>query len=330
MSLHRRPRVLVTRRFVRTMPARLAAACDLDIHDDHVPLPRQALLERLRPCDGVLLGAGDVLDAAWLDAAPELRVASTASMGFNHVDVDACSRRGVLVTNTPDVVTEATADLGFLLMMAAARRLGESERWLRAGHWPDRGWRFDDWLGSDVSGSTLGIVGMGRIGQAIARRAEAFGMLVRYHNRSPLPPDQVRGAQLLPLDELLRGADHVIVVVPYSEATHHLIDGRALALMRPTATLTNIARGGVVDDVALAAALRAGRLAAAGLDVYENEPRVHPDLLALDNAVLAPHIGTATIGTRERMFCLAADNLVDALTGGVPRHPVNARALVRR
>lgn len=322
-----RPRVLVTRHFVDEIPAPLRAACELDINDQHEALSAEVLRERLSHCDGLLMGAGDLFDASLLESAPKLRAVSTVSMGFNHVDVKACTQRGVIVTNTPDVVTEATADLGFLLMMAAARRLGESERWLRKGAWPSRGWRFDDWLGSEVSGSTLGIIGMGRIGQAIAKRAQGFGMRVWYHNRRPLPAESAPQAEYRSLDELLRSADHVIVVVPYSEATHHLINEQTLSLMKPSATLTNIARGGVVDDLALAAALRNGTIAAAGLDVYENEPNVCPQLLELENVVLAPHIGTSTRNTRNAMFALASQNLVDALNGIKPQNCVNPEVL---
>ncbi|WP_420819597.1 2-hydroxyacid dehydrogenase [Pandoraea terrae] len=321
------PRVLVTRRFVTPLPAMLTQSCVVDINDRHEALDAAALHARLRGCHGVLVGAGDRVDAGWLAAAPSLRVVSTASMGFNHIDVAACTRAGVLVTNTPDVVVDATADLGWLLIMAAARRLGASERWLRSGAWPGRGWRFDDWLGADVSGTTLGIVGMGRIGQAIARRAAGFRMRVCYHNRKPLPDAQAAGAQYVSLEALLREADHVIVVVPYSPATHHLIGARELARMKPGATLVNIARGGVVDDGAIAEALRAGRPGAAGLDVYEGEPEVHPELLALENVVLAPHIGTATVATRSTMFSLAVRNLLDAMQGRRPAHLVNPEVL---
>jgi len=249
-------------------------------------------------------------------------------VGYNNVDVPACTARGVLATNTPDVLTETTADFGFALMMATARRMAESEHFLRAGHW-DR-WAYDMFTGSDVHGATLGILGMGRIGQAIARRgALGFGMRVIYHNRSRLPADQEApiGARYVDKATLLREADHLVLVLPYSAASHHAIGAAELAQMKPTATLTNIARGGIVDDAALAAALRDRRIAAAGLDVFEGEPKVHPDLLAVPNVVLTPHIASATVATRRAMADLAADNLIAALTGGTPPTPLNPEVL---
>jgi len=235
----------------------------------------------------------------------------------------------VLVTNTPDVLTETTADFGFALMMAAARRMAESERFLRRGQWTK--WSYDMLTGSDVHGATLGVLGMGRIGQAIARRgALGFGMRVIYHNRSPLEAgiEATLGARYVNKQALLREADHLVIVVPYSAASHHAVGAAELALMKATATLTNIARGGVVDDAALAAALRDGRIAAAGLDVFEGEPKVHPDLLTVPNVVLTPHIASATVATRRAMATLAADNLIAALDcgplAGKPPTPVNA------
>jgi len=230
----------------------------------------------------------------------------------------------VLATNAPGVLTETTADMGFALLMAAARRVTEGEHFLRAGRW-DR-WAYDMLIGQDVHGSTLGIIGMGRIGQAIARRgALGFGMRVIYHNRSRLPEadEAAVGARYVSKQELLRTADHVMLVVPYSAESHHIIGAAELALMKPSATLTNIARGGIVDDAALAAALREGRLAAAGLDVFEGEPRVHPELLACRNVVLTPHIGSATVPTRRAMARLAADNLIGYLLHGKPLTPLN-------
>jgi gluconate 2-dehydrogenase len=253
------------------------------------------------------------------------------SVGYNHIDVAACTARGVLVTNTPDVLTETTADLGFALLMAPARRMSEGERLLRDGGW--KSWSWDFLAGAEVHGATLGILGMGRIGQALARRGRfGFGMNVAYHNRSRLPADvEVElGARYLSKDDLLRQADHLVLVLPYSVASHHSIGAAELALMKPTATLVNIARGGIVDEDALAAALRDGRIASAGLDVFEGEPRVNPALLTLPNIVLTPHIGSATMPTRLAMAGLAADNLVAALTGGAVPAPVNPEVLAQR
>jgi gluconate 2-dehydrogenase len=222
------------------------------------------------------------------------------------------------------VLTETTADFGFALLMATARRVTESEHYLRAGHWTK--WSYDMFAGAEVHGSTLGIIGMGRIGQGIARRAaHGFGMQVLYHNRSHLPPEQEAacGARYASKEELLRSADHVMLVVPYSAQTHHTIGAAEIAMMKPTATLINIARGGIVDDAALAQALKARRIAAAGLDVFEGEPSVHPDLLTVPNVVLTPHIASATVATRMKMANLAADNLLDYLVHGRTRTPLN-------
>ena len=278
---------------------------------------------------GLFATGSERVDAALLDACPELRAVCNMAVGYNNIDVDACTARGVVVTNTPDVLTETTADFGFALMMAAARRIAEGEHFLRSGAW--KKWSYDMLTGSDVHGATLAILGMGRIGQAIARRgALGFGMRVIYHNRTRLDAavEQALGARYVSKEALLGEADHLVLVLPYSAASHHAIGAAELALMKPTATLTNIARGGIVDDAALAAALRERRIAAAGLDVYEGEPRVHPDLLTLPNVVLTPHIGSATVATRLAMADLAADNLIAALGCGPrplrPPTPVNA------
>jgi gluconate 2-dehydrogenase len=254
------------------------------------------------------------------------------AVGFNNIDVPACTARGVLVSNAPDVLTETTADFGFALMMAAARRISEGERFLRDGRW--REWRYDMMAGADVHGRTLGVLGMGRIGQAVARRgSKGFGMPVIYHNRRPVAAaiEHELNARWVDLDTLMAEADHLVIVVPYTPDAHHLVDAARLARMKPTATLTNIARGGVVDDAALAAALQAGQLAAAGLDVFEGEPQVHPDLLACRNVVLTPHIASASLPTRRAMAELAARNLLAALglgaEAGRPPTALNASAL---
>jgi gluconate 2-dehydrogenase len=231
---------------------------------------------------------------------------------------------GVQASNTPDVLTETTADFGFALLMATARRLTESEHFLRRGEWKQ--WRYDMFAGAEVHGSTLGILGMGRIGQGVAKRgAHGFGMKVIYHNRSRLSPELEAecGASYVSKEELLRTADHLVLVLPYSAASHHAIGTAELAQMKPSATLVNIARGGIVDDAALAVALREHRIAAAGLDVFEGEPSVHPDLLTVPNVVLTPHIASASIKTRLAMANLAADNLISYLTQGKPLTPLN-------
>ena len=291
----------------------------------------EQLAERLAGVDGAIIPLKERIGAAQLAAAGRLQVIANVGVGYNNLDVDALSAAGILASNTPDVLTETTADMGFALLMAAARRITESERWLRDGQWGQ--WSFQTMLGADIHGSTLGILGMGRIGQGIARRgAHGFGMRVLYHNRSRLPAatEADVGAQYAELDALLAQSDHLVLVLPYTAASHHLIDAAALAKMKPTATLVNIARGGIVDELALADALAHGRLAAAGLDVYEGEPQVRPELLALRNVVLTPHIGSASLGTRKAMVQLAADNLLAALgvAGEATRMPsaINADA----
>ena len=291
------------------------------------------LIRRLQGKQGVMSTGSERIDAALLDACPQLKAVCNVGVGYNNVDVAACTARGVLVTNTPDVLTETTADFGFALMMATARRMAEAERFVRRGEWTQTG-IYDQFVGSDIHGATLGILGMGRIGQAIARRgALGFGMRVIYHNRSHLAPELEAASQARYVDKdtLLREADHLVLVLPYSPQSHHAIGANELARMKPTATLTNIARGGIVDDAALAAALRAGTIAAAGLDVFEGEPRVHPDLLEVPNIVITPHIGSASVRTRRAMAQLTVDNLIAALgrgpNAGRPLTPVNPEVL---
>ena len=291
-----------------------------------------SLAERLQGCAGLLVAGAPTVDAPLLAACPGLRAVCSMAVGHNNIDLPACTAAGVLVSNAPGVLTETTADFGFALMMATARRITEGERFLRSGRWTH--WSYDLLAGADVHGATLGVLGMGRIGQAIARRgALGFGMPVIYHNRSRLDPavEQQLGARWVDKATLLREADHLVIVVPYGPSSHHLVGAAELALMKPGATLTNIARGGVVDDAALAAALREGCIAAAGLDVFEGEPAVHPELLALPNVVLTPHIASASLSTRRAMADLAARNLIAALgrgpEAGVPPTALNPGVL---
>jgi lactate dehydrogenase-like 2-hydroxyacid dehydrogenase len=314
-------KIAVARRIFPALIDELRRRYDVRDNQDDASLTAPALAARLADADGALITAGERIDAALLAVAPRLKVVANIAVGYNNIDLAACTAAGVLVTNTPDVLNEATADHAWALLLAAARRVTESERWLRAGHW--QRWTFEMFMGADLHGATLGILGMGRIGRAIARRAQGFAMRVVYHNRSPLPAEQAGGATWVTKDELLRSADHLIVVVPYSAATHHAIGAAELTLTKPTAVLVNIARGGVVDDDALAAALRAGRLAAAGLDVFEGGPNVRPALLELDNVALTPHIASSTRATREAMARLAMRNLEAALAGERPPSLLN-------
>ena len=319
-----RPAVLVARAIFPDIIEQLSRHFDVEANPDDALWPREELVRRLQGKQGVFTTGSERIDAALLAQCPGLRICANMAVGYNNFDLPAMTAAGVLATNAPGVLTETTADMGFALLMAAERRVTEGEHFLRAGRW-DR-WAYDMLIGQDVHGSTLGIIGMGRIGQAIARRgALGFGMRVIYHNRSRLPEadEAAVGARYVSKQELLRTADHVMLVVPYSAESHHIIGAAELALMKPSATLTNIARGGIVDDAALAAALREGRLAAAGLDVFEGEPRVHPDLLACRNVVLTPHIGSATVPTRRAMARLAADNLIGYLLHGKPLTPLN-------
>ncbi len=320
--------ILVARRVFDSVLERLRVHFEVETNQEDLLWSKAELITRLQGKDGAFITASERIDAELLDACPQLRAVCNMAVGYNNIDLDACTARGVLASNTPDVLTETTADFGFALMMAAARRMAEGEHFLRRGEWNK--WTVDLLAGSDVHGTTLGLLGMGRIGRAIAKRgALGFGMQVIYHNRSRLAPEleQESGARYVSKEALLQQSDHLLLVLPYSPAVHHVIGAAEIALMKPTATLTNIARGGVVDEVALAEALRKHQIAAAGLDVFEGEPAVNPVLLTLPNIVLTPHIASATVKTRLAMADLAADNLIAVLTGGVPPTPLNGQVL---
>lgn len=319
-----KPRILIARAIFPEVVQRLAQHFDVEANPEDTIWSAEELVARLADKDGALTTGSQRIDSELMAACPRLKVVANMAVGYNNFDVEAMTAAGVQGTNTPDVLTETTADFGFALLMATARRMAEAEHYLRAGQW--KTWRYDMFAGAEVSGSTLGIIGMGRIGQGIAKRgAYGFGMDVIYHNRSPLLPEQEAEckARYVSKDELLRSADHVVLVLPYTAATHHTIGTPELALMKSTATLVNIARGGVVDDAALAHALRTQRIAAAGLDVFEGEPQVHPDLLTVPNVVLTPHIASATVATRLAMANLAADNLIAFFDGRGALTPVN-------
>ena len=324
-----KPRILVTRAIFPQVIERLSEHFEVETNPADDLWDRAELLRRLQGKVGVFTTGVERMDAALLAQCPSLKICANMTVGYNNFDLDAMTAAGVLGTNAPDVLTETTADFGFALLMATARRVTESEHFLRAGKWTR--WSYDMFSGAEVHGSTLGILGMGRIGQAIARRgALGFGMQVIYHNRSPLSAalEQECKARYVSKQELLKTADHLVLVVPYSAASHHSIGAPELALMKPTATLINIARGGVVDDAALAQALKDRTIAAAGLDVFEGEPSVHADLLTVPNVVLTPHISSATEGTRRAMADLAVDNLVGYLVHGRAVTPLNPGATV--
>lgn len=312
------PRIVVCGRIPAPAIDTLHTAGEVWAWDRDEVIPADVRDWELATADAAVTLLTDRVDTAFLDAAPRLRIVANVAVGYNNIDVEACRERGVVVTNTPGVLTDATADLAMALILMTTRRLGEGERLIRSGSaWQ---WGMFMMLGTGVQQRRLGIIGMGGIGTALARRAQAFGMTIAYHNRSPISAE-VAGeldAERLDLDELLATSDIVSLNCPYSEATHHLIDGRALRMMRDDAVLINTARGPVVDEAALVNALREGFIGAAGLDVYENEPEVHPGLLTLDNVVLLPHLGSATVETRTAMAQLAARNVVEVLAGRAP------------
>jgi len=313
--------VLITRRLTPGVLEHLQSACRLTVHDDDHPMPRPALLSAAAGQAGLLTTLADRSDTELLAAAGDkLRVIANHAVGAHNIDLPACRARGIAITTTPGVLTEATADQAWALLLAAARRLGEGERWLRSG----RAWHWAPTflLGADLSGATLGILGAGRIGQAIARRAPGFGMRVTYHNRRRLPVgvEEDLQASWAPLDQLLQTSDALIVACPLAPDTELLLDAGRIAQLKPTAVLVSIT-GGVIDEQALAQALNRRALFAAALDSYTNEPAVHPALLNHESVTLAPHLGSATIGTRHAMGALAADNILAVLTGHPPLTP---------
>ena len=319
-----KPKILITRQVFPEVVAQLSQQFDIDHNHSDDIFTADALRARARGCAGVLACLTEKIDAAFFAACPSVKVVSNIAVGYNNIDVTEASKRGVMVTNTPGVLDDTTADLTFALLMATARRITETERRLRNGEWK-KGFALQQWLGTDIHHASLGIIGMGRIGQTIARRAAGFDMKVSYHNRTRLnaATESRLNVQYASKEDILRGSDFVVVMVPYSPATHHLIKAEDLALMKPTAIFINTARGGVVDDSALIAALKANRIAGAGVDVFEGEPALNPDFLKLDNVVLTPHIGSATRATRMRMAALAAENITAALAGKIPPNLVN-------
>ena len=324
MTMPAKPRVLVTRAIPAAGIDLLRAAADIDVWTEPTAPPRHDFLRRAQGASGLLVLPSERIDDELIDAAgPTLRAVATYSVGYEHIDVAACARRRVAVGFTPGVLSETTADTAWALLMAAARRISEAERYVRAGRWTGGG--ISDLIGVDIHGATLGIVGMGRIGQAVARRARGFGMTVVYHSRHRLPPEVEAelGVRWLPFEELLASADFVSVHAPHSAHTHHLIDAAALALMKPSAILVNTARGGLVDSEALLAALERGAIRGAALDVTDPEP-LPPDhpLAQRDDCLVVPHIGSATVATRERMAVMAAENLLAGLAGEPMPHPI--------
>lgn len=317
-------KLLIARPIFQSIIDGLAAHFEVTHNQADTPWTPDAWALAISQHDAVFTTGADPLNAHVLGASPRLKMAANMAVGYNNFDVPAMTALGITASNTPDVLTETTADFGFALLMATARRMTESEHYLRAGKWHQ--WRYDMFAGAEVHGSTLGILGMGRIGQGIARRgAHGFGMHVIYHNRTQLDAatEAECKAHFVDKDTLLQTADHLVLVLPYSPQSHHAIGAAEIAKMKPTATLINIARGGIVDDAALAIALQNKQIAAAGLDVFEGEPALHPALLTVPNVVLTPHIASSTTQTRMAMAQLAADNLTAFFATGKALTPLN-------
>ena len=328
-SLGRQPSILITRALPLIAVERARDRAEVDFHDVDAPLPRAELLRRLQGRQGLVCVITDTVDEDLLAACPELKVASNVAVGFNNIDVAAATRRGVVITNTPDVLTETTADFAWALLMATGRRVVEADRYVREG-------RFTQWEnmllhGGDIHDKTLGIVGFGRIGRAVARRALGFGMRVLYQDAAAADAASERELRATRTDiaTLLRESDFVTIHTPLLPETRYLINAQSLRTMKKTAYLINAARGPVVEEAALVQALKEGWIAGAGLDVFEEEPKVHPGLRGLSNVVLAPHIGSASADTRLRMANLAVDNCLAVLEGKAPPTPVNPEVLAR-
>ena len=324
MNTQTKPKILVARAIFPEALAKLEESFEVRSNQTDQVFTPEELQKELASVVGALVAGSERIDASALANAKNLKIVANISVGYNNFDVPAMTAAGVMATNTPDVLTDTTADFGFALLMATARRITESEHWVRNGHW-DKWSIVNNPLGMDLHHSTIGIIGMGRIGQGIAKRALGFDMNVIYHNRSRLSESDEKacGAKYVSKEELLKTADHVVLVLPYTAENHHTIGAKEIALMKPTATLINIARGGIVDDAALAQALKENKIFAAGLDVFEGEPSVHSELLQLSNVVLAPHIASATEKTRRAMVDLAIDNLRTALAGKKPPSLIN-------
>ncbi|MGH7316468.1 MAG: 2-hydroxyacid dehydrogenase [Candidatus Rokuibacteriota bacterium] len=325
-----KPAILISRLLPEPAVQLARSRAEVDAYPEDAPMPRPALIERLAGKQGLICVISEVIDEALLAARPGLRVVSNVAVGYNNVDVAACTRRGVVVTNTPDVLTDTTADFAWTLLMATARRLVEADRYTREGRFQQ--WEYMLLLGGDIHGKTLGVVGFGRIGRAMARRARGFGMRVLYQDAVAADPATERdlNATRVDLATLLRDSDFVTLHTPLSPETRHLINVDSLRTMKKTAYLINAARGPVVDEAALVQALKEGRIAGAGLDVFEEEPKVHPGLLGLPNVVLAPHIASASHETRLKMATLAVENCLAVLEGKTPPTPVNPEVVTRR
>jgi len=321
-----KPTVLITRPVPQAAIDEVSKHCEVRIHSIDEPMSPELLANAMREVDAVM-PCGLRVGKEAIDGASKLRVVANIGAGYDNIDVDACTRRRILVTNTPDVLTESTADLAFALLLAVARRVVEGDRFVRQENWPHWQWNF--LWGSEMNGKTLGLYGFGRIGQAMARRGRGFSMRILYHsrNRAPAKIEKELAAQWVDRETLMRESDFLSLHVPLTPETRHAVGRREFLLMKPTAFVINTARGAIMDEEALVKALQAGKLAGAGLDVYEHEPKVHPALITMKNLVLVPHIGSATAETRLQMAFLAAANLVAALDGRRPPNLLNPEVL---
>lgn len=319
-----KPKVYITRKIQDEVVNKISLECDVRMWKEvNSPVPREVLEDEIEEMDGLFCLLTETIDAQLLSKSKRLKVVSNMAVGYNNIDIEAATKKGIMVTNTPGVLTETTADLTFALLMATARRIVESSDYIRDGKW--RTWSPMLLAGQDVYGTTLGIIGLGRIGEALVKRAKGFDMNVLYYSRNRKQEVEERcGIVYAEMGELLAKSDFICVMTPYTKDTHYLIGQRELSMMKKSAILINTARGGIVDEQALYQALKENRIWGAGLDVFENEP-ISPDhpLLNLPNVVSIPHIGSASIKTRIRMAHLAADNLIQVLKGETPKHPVN-------
>ncbi|MFA4647541.1 glyoxylate reductase [Pyrococcus kukulkanii] len=329
-----KPKVFITREIPENGIRLLEKEFEVEIWEEEREIPRDVLLKRVKDVDALVPMLSERIDREVFENAPRLRIVANYAVGYDNIDVEEATKRGIYVTNTPDVLTDATADLAFALLLATARHLVKGDKFVRTGEWKRKGvaWHPKLFLGYDVYGKTIGIVGFGRIGQAVARRAKGFGMRILYYSRTRKPEvEKELNAEFKPLEELLRESDFVVLAVPLTKETMYMINEERLKLMKPTAILVNVARGKVVDTRALIKALKEGWIAGAGLDVYEEEPYYNEELFSLENVVLTPHIGSATFGAREGMAELVARNLIAFKRGEVPPTLVNREVIkIRR
>lgn len=322
-----KPKVYVTREIPQKGLDLLARECEVVVNPEDRALSREEIMEQMEGAQGLISLLSDPIDGEVIKSNPDLKIISNYAVGYNNIDVKTATERGIMVTNTPGILTETTADLTFALLMAVARRIVESDKFTRAGKF--KGWAPKLMLGTDIYGKTIGIIGFGRIGQAVARRARGFGMKILYYKRNPLSSEEETklAAKYCEFEDLVKEADYITINAPLNDSTYHLFNKDVFKMMKDSAILVNAGRGPIVDESALVDALKSGEIAGAGLDVYEEEPEVHPGLIDLDNVVLTPHTGTGSVETRDKMAVMAVENLLAGLKGERPEHIVNPEVL---